>query len=254
MEETFKIEELQNYNQYLSHLLIDYLKRPSGRYYIYYHIDPQTLIPMYVGKGSGNRSQRMDDRSKEHKEWIKELKEKGLKPIIAIGNRYFDEDEAYTIERSDIHVLKSLNPFLLNKKLNDHRRENGNKLRPIICTTTGEAFPSIVAAAEKLQIRSTSIGAVLKGRQNVTKNLSFRYIDEKLNQIGDKKRKQSAINKKYQCAKAIVCNETDEIFTFIREAAKKLDVCDSYLSEHLSNPNKIKHVKGFTFRKIKNET
>ena len=51
-----------------------------------------------------------------------------------------------------------------------------NKLyKPIICTTTGEHFPSLKAAAEHFGLYSPDITAVLKGRQKTAHGLHFIY-------------------------------------------------------------------------------
>lgn len=47
--------------------------------------------------------------------------------------------------------------------------------KPIICTTTGESFPSLKAAATQYGLYSADITAVLKGRQKTTHGLHFIY-------------------------------------------------------------------------------
>lgn len=50
--------------------------------------------------------------------------------------------------------------------------------KPVICTTTGERFPSLKAAAEHYGLYSPDITAVLKGRQKTTHGLAFVYERE----------------------------------------------------------------------------
>ena len=44
----------------------------TGKYYIYYHIDPRDGMPKYVGKGSGKRAWEFGKakRNTKHFNWI----------------------------------------------------------------------------------------------------------------------------------------------------------------------------------------
>jgi len=57
------------------------------------------------------------------------------------------------------------------------KRETNPKNKPVICITTGENFISIKDASRKLNISSTCISRVCKGKRNKTHNLKFEYVN-----------------------------------------------------------------------------
>jgi hypothetical protein len=84
------------------------------KYYVYYHIDPRNNQIRYIGKGKGRRAYLLSGRFGYHKNWLNELKQLGLKPIIQIVE-YFDiEQEAFDKERDLIKSEKEINDKLCN--------------------------------------------------------------------------------------------------------------------------------------------
>ena len=61
------------------------------------------------------------------------------------------------------------------KKQSGFVRENRKLRKPVVCTTTGEAFESVKSAANHFGIYPADISTVLSGRQKTTKGLHFEY-------------------------------------------------------------------------------
>lgn len=234
----------------LGDLLSVYLEKPLGKYYIYYHVDPRNQMPMYVGKGSRRRAYNMYHRSEEHKIWIAELKKESLKPIIYICNRYDNENEIFEIEKSDIRVIRALNPNLLNKNKGGKCSGYRSCEKAIVCLNTGILYDSIVDAADFLAIQPQSISSVLTGRKNSYKGLFFRYHNDKLNKIPDARRKKREKNKERFKKISLLCVETGAVYKSIYAAAKHLKCDRSQIHNFLNGIGGIKKVKGYTFRRI----
>ena len=72
------------------------------KYYVYVYKDPITKQPFYIGKGSGNRY--LDHANKPYQSFkrvqdkIKNIRNKGLEPIIEFIYKQLTEDIAYTLE------------------------------------------------------------------------------------------------------------------------------------------------------------
>jgi len=82
----------------------------AGIYYVYIYYHPEKQVPVYIGKGKG-------DRYKDHLTWssnkllrykIKEWKNEGKKPKIEFFLKNLTECEALTIEHSLIMRYKPL--------------------------------------------------------------------------------------------------------------------------------------------------
>jgi hypothetical protein len=80
------------------------------KYYVYKLVDPRSNQPFYIGKGSGNRAwthnEFKDGNNNFYKdEYIKDLHNNGLEPLVDIV-KYFDiETEAYEYEE---HLTESI--------------------------------------------------------------------------------------------------------------------------------------------------
>jgi hypothetical protein len=221
----------------------------SQMFYIYYHIDPVTNMPVYIGKGTGQRAYRLKNRGKIHQKWINDLKERGLTPIIFVGNTFFNEEEAYNIEKIEISVFQKLGIRLLNKTKGGRTLRHEINHKPICCITTKYWYESSKQAAADLNIPAKRICDVLKGRKRSYKGLQFRYRDEKLNDIPNIIRQKKAQRRKLSASKPVICNETNDIFSSATEAAKRIGVNSTAIFAQMRG--KSKKVKGLTFRRIK---
>lgn len=84
-------------------------------YYIYSYLDPFTMLPFYIGKGSKSRAFKHLDETYQNTEnkkkyaRIESLRKKGCEPIIEFLHiNIADEMEAYEIEKSYIHQFGRL--------------------------------------------------------------------------------------------------------------------------------------------------
>ena len=224
----------------------------SGKYYIYWHLDPRTSLPVYAGKGKGDRALDLYNRHPKHIEWIKELSRLGLKPLILVGNHFESEEEAYEIEKIEIAVLRKLNCDMFNI----HPGGAGRLAelaplyckKPIICLTNNRTYDSTVAASEDLGILTKRINDVLRGRKPSYKGYKFKYADEKLNEGPLRLRAKRELRRKLTTSKPIMCVETGKKYISITEAAKELNVDSTAIHAVLSGKNK--RVKGLTFKRI----
>lgn len=75
------------------------------KYYVYQLIDPNTNLPFYIGKGSGNRAYMhnkfKDGNQNPYKDrYIKKLHQQGLEPVVDIVQYFDNENDAYTYEEN----------------------------------------------------------------------------------------------------------------------------------------------------------
>lgn len=247
-----KLEEItpEILNQYYKELrlITQRLSRMNKGYYIYYHTDPRTYLPMYVGKGCDGRAWQFYGRNKKHKAWIKELLKLGLEPIVDIGYIFLDEKEAYKIEEHDIKFLKNLGLAELNIAPGGMGCPSEFVKKPIVCLNTNKIYSSTKEAADDLKILPKRINSVLKGTKKSYKGYVFRYINEELNKKPDELRQEKKNLKGKNGRKAILCIETDKKYISIREAARELGVSDSSIHSFLSG--KLSSVRGFTFKRL----
>lgn len=81
-----------------------------NRYYVYEYIDPRTMKPFYVGKGSGDRMYHHLNESWENTQnkkkyrVIKNIRNNDLEPIVQIHTDNLTEHEAYALEANLIRV------------------------------------------------------------------------------------------------------------------------------------------------------
>jgi hypothetical protein len=218
------------------------------KYYIYYHVDPRTNLPIYVGKGSGTRFKDFFSRGKRHKEWTQELKLLGLSPSFLIGKSFESEDFAYSVEETEIRVLRNLNLNLLNIAKGGRVVMHELYQKPIVCITNNKIYNSTRCAAKDLNFLPKRICDVLKGRKKHYRGHQFRYLDPNLNIIPDKIRQDTELNKKISTSKPIQCIETGKKYISATQAARELGVSNSLIYRHFKGL--IKKVKGLTFRKL----
>lgn len=80
-----------------------------ANFYVYTLSDPETGLIRYIGKGSGNRAFKVSpkDRYGHCRNWIINLKERGLKPEIVLIEEFLEEHEALTLEEYYINLCKT---------------------------------------------------------------------------------------------------------------------------------------------------
>jgi len=238
------------------------------KYYIYYHIDPRDGQIRYIGKGKNRRAWALSNRHAHHKNWINELKQLDLKPIVQIVEYFEDEALAFEKEREMIKSERergidlcnvtdggegcvglkgSLNSMYGKKrpdfvkwmKENNPTRLKNNKynVRKIKCIETNIEYNSVQEASEILNINLDSIRKVLSNKYNNIKGLSFIYLDGKGPRI-----KSDTILKQ----KSIRCIESNIIYKSVTIAAKELKLEISGIYKHLRG--KRSHVSNYTFK------
>jgi uncharacterized protein len=78
----------------------------SLKHYVYIYIDPSDNKIFYVGKGSGNRALKLDNRNAECQKILNKIKENGSEPIIEILVHGLQDDiAAKKIEAATIDLI-----------------------------------------------------------------------------------------------------------------------------------------------------
>lgn len=152
----------------------------SARYYVYYLIDPRTLQPFYVGKGTGDRIHQHENEATYpiNKQWnpvkckiINEIHSLGLKVIKQTIKNNLTEDQAYVLEKKTINKHgKRRDGGVLTNIVDGGGGGPRSKERPVECYTLSGRFkslyPSTKEAAYENNLRPSQINGVLKGRAN----------------------------------------------------------------------------------------
>lgn len=93
------------------------------KYYVYKLLDPNTNLPFYVGKGSGNRAwshnEFKDGNNNLFKDrYIKKIHKQGKEPIVEIVKYFSNEDDAYSYEEelTESIGLKNLTNLVLGAR------------------------------------------------------------------------------------------------------------------------------------------
>lgn len=220
----------------------------GSKYYLYYHIDPRTGFPAYIGKGSGNRYRVMYNRNYMHRIWVKELKKLNLEPFLFILKEFDSEKECLEVEKKEIAIYKKIGVNLLNIADGGAGGLSNVCKKPIVCISNNQVYDSSKLASELLNIPAKRICDVLKGRKLSYKGLKFRYVDEKLNKIPDIKREKAIYFNKHTTSKKIICIETNVVYESITKAAKELGVSSGAIRLVLRGKNK--RVRNLTFRRL----
>ena len=84
--------------------------KQTGIFYVYLHLDPESLHIRCVGKGKTKRYSDfcLKNRYGHHKSWIQSLKKRNLKPVAIKIVDNISESEAFEIEKEIISVLNNL--------------------------------------------------------------------------------------------------------------------------------------------------
>lgn len=73
-------------------------------FYVYLHVNPETNIPFYVGKGKNRRAYDINGRSKHHKTYLKKLlNQYSIDDIVKII--YYSENE-FDVYRKEIDLIE----------------------------------------------------------------------------------------------------------------------------------------------------
>lgn len=124
--------------------------------------------------------ERWNSMSKEEQKTIIER----MKECHPVGYHHSEEtkkkiaDKRRGTKRS-AESIQHQKETMQKKKDNGYVRESRGAWIPVVCTTTGEEFESVKAAAKYFGIYGSNISAVLKGIQNTTHGLRFAYKEEK---------------------------------------------------------------------------
>lgn len=81
-----------------------------SKFYVYYHVEPDTREIVYVGKGTGGRAwdvTRARGDHKNHQNWMLGLMEKGYVPSdwVVVYSKGLLEEEAFTDEKELLHEI-----------------------------------------------------------------------------------------------------------------------------------------------------
>lgn len=91
------------------------------KYYVYWHIDPETKSVVYVGHGCGHRAWLSTEpfRDYMHAEYLGMLENTGFTPDewVRIVQRNLTKEQACAIERNDIKFLKPTYNKIQGEKL-----------------------------------------------------------------------------------------------------------------------------------------
>jgi hypothetical protein len=82
--------------------------------YVYEHWRPDTGLPFYVGKGSGNRSHTLDGRNSYHRNVVRKLVKNGLNFEVRIIAKGLTHEEAFDLEIKRIAFWRSQGIRLTN--------------------------------------------------------------------------------------------------------------------------------------------
>jgi len=77
--------------------------------------------------------------------------------------------------REVLYIIAKENKMDVFKRTQRLKESSKRRVRPIVCTVTNQAYPSIRAAAEDLQLDAGAISKVLYGKQESTKGHKFSF-------------------------------------------------------------------------------
>jgi excisionase family DNA binding protein len=127
-------------------------------WYVYLLCDPDTEVPFYVGKGTGQRARFHEkainfptETNEAKKQMIRQILSRGKQVLVKIVAEFTHEQEAYDREKALIaqyrsclvNIRKGRNPSVA-------RSSNSTKKQPIVID--GETYPTAAEAAKYLTI------------------------------------------------------------------------------------------------------
>jgi group I intron endonuclease len=128
------------------------------------------------------------------------------------------------------------------------RKKVKKQSRPIICIETGNVYTSSVEAAKAIGVSYGLINNVVNGRKDTAKGLHFESLDlETKEKANSRKQKREKITtKRFTFGRPVICLNTDEEFSSVKEAARKLGVAENNMTFHLQG--KQRTMKGMIFK------
>lgn len=127
---------------------------------------------------------------------------------------------------------------------------SGNPGIIVRCDQTGEIFPTVKSAAEKLGISKHRMSTHLSGRQRHVSGYTFTIMDDMTPDPNYVPIPMQYFGRTRNPPVKIRCEQTGQIFESMRAAAKTLDLNWAGLYRHLRNPAKYPRVKGYVFSKL----
>ena len=208
----------------------------DNRYYVYVYLDPRTMSPFYIGKGTDNRLyvhlfETYDNTENKKKyAYITGLRNKGFEPIVIKIRDGLLEDDAYSLETTLIrhYGRKGKDPGgILTNICIDNRPP---VLRGADSPRYGKPYPA--KALEKLLATKAKIRG--KSYEEIYGETRAKEIKEKLGRSGESnpffgKKHSEEATKKMSLAKLGKPSGRKGTYTLTSEAKKKVQ---------LNNPNR----------------
>jgi y4mF family transcriptional regulator len=99
-------------------------------YYVYSHTDPLNKETFYIGKGTGNRAYRCDERGSTWTERVAAIHKSGLTFEVRVLHICSDEEEAFDLERIEIGLRLRSGQKLVNEVHKKYRCEDQLEMDP----------------------------------------------------------------------------------------------------------------------------
>lgn len=123
--------------------------------------------------------------------------------------------------RAKMSASRKGRPISENARAKLLERNEENK-KQIVCLEDKKIFQSISDAAEYYKISSGAISSTCNGGRNTAGGIHFMFLEDWL--ASDEKTRVNLLAKQPHRRKRVICIESKEIFSSIREAAKKYGI------------------------------
>lgn len=242
----------------------------KGNYYLYAHVN-KINYKIYIGITSKKPKYRWDNGNGyvNCTYFYKAIKKYGwdnFEHIVLaknISKEFALKLEKFYIKKCNSHNEKygyncttggdfpMIRPETSNKKrksmLNKNKGKNSPLSKPVFCLETGKKFDCLKQVSEILNIDSSSVSRVCKGKSITAGGLHWLYEEdylkltdiERQNIILKKHKRESGIIKKVKCI------ETDKSFNSIKSASIAMGLNPKRISDVINN--KINSTKGYHF-------
>jgi NUMOD3 motif len=210
----------------------------KNKYYVYIYIDPRTSQVFYVGKGTGGRAWVLSGRSKEHLQWINEIKSLNLLHIVKIAHVFDNEKDSLEREKILISYLLRAGHPLLNKNKGGGGHPGGilhpkfgkktsdETKKKLSDALTGKPRPD-VSALNKERMKGNTLKKGTKSSEYTKATIS-----ESL-----KGNQRSAVK--------ILCENNGKIYNSVKEAWTELKLDERSVFRVLKG--EFKYTKGYKF-------